>query len=167
MSTNGIPLKVKRKPRPGGIFIERELYQSDAFLTLGKNSIKVLIALLDNRKREPPRTAKDKKKAKRKRDFINLHELEIPFGVLEKVYKINRSSIPAAIEELLSKGFMKIVHHGGAYKHDKSIYAWSENFLIWTPGMRPFSKRPRRERRGYQGRRLGATSFNDPNGSAK
>jgi len=57
---------------------------------------------------------------------INLHQLEIPYGALEKVYKINRSSIPAAIDELLAKGFNEIVHRGGAYKHDKSIYAWSE-----------------------------------------
>ena len=123
---------MKRKPRPGGIFIPRELYQSDAFLSLGKNSIKVLIALLDNRKREPTGKAKDKKKVNRDPIFFNLHELEIPYGVLEKVYKINRSSIPAAIDELLAKGFMTIGHPGGAYKHDKSIYVWSDNYLNWT-----------------------------------
>jgi hypothetical protein len=167
MSINGIPLQMKRKPRPGGIFIPRELYQSDAFLSLGKNSIKVLIALLDNRIKEPARKAKDKKRVDRAPNFINLHQLEIPYGVLEKVYKINRSSIPAAIDELLAKGFMTIGHPGGAYKHDKSIYVWSDNYLYWTPGMKPFSKRQKREKHGYQGRRLGATSVNDPNGSAE
>jgi hypothetical protein len=153
--------KKKRKPRHGGIYIERELYQSDAFLSLGKNSFKVLIALLDNRERELPRKAKDRKGTERKRGFINLDRLEIPYGVLEKVYKINRSSIPAAIDDLLAKGFIKIVHQGGAYNHDKSIYAWSDNYLIWEPGMKPFAERPKRERHGYQGRRIGATSPKD------
>jgi hypothetical protein len=50
-----------KKVKKGGIYIDRELYQSDAFLSLKKNAMKVLIALLDNRKQEPKRTAKDKK----------------------------------------------------------------------------------------------------------
>ena len=50
----------------GGTFIERELYQSDAFLSLGKNAMKVLIALLDNRQRESQAMAKDRKGNKRK-----------------------------------------------------------------------------------------------------
>jgi len=146
-----------KKYKSGGIYIERELYQSGTFLSLNKNSMKVLIALLDDRMQEPQRDAKDKKGRKRKPKFINLDRLEIPYGILEKVYKINRSSIPKAINELLAKGFMKISHHGGACKHDKSKYAWSDNYLLWTPRTEPFEIRPRRERRGYQGRRVGAT----------
>ena len=146
------------KIKKGGIFIERELYQSDAFLSLGKNAIKVLFALLDNRQMEPQRKAKDKKGNKRKPKFINLNSLEIPYGTLEKVYKISRSNIPAAIDELLAKGFVKISYHGGAYKHDKSIYAWSDNYLLWTKHTAPFEVRPKREKHGYQGRRLGATT---------
>jgi hypothetical protein len=141
----------------GGIYIERELYQSKAFLSLGKNAMKILIALLDNRMRETPRQAKDKKGNKRKPRFINLDSLEIPYGTLEKVYKINRSSIPKAIDELLAKGFIKISYHGGACKHDKSKYAWSDNYLLWRPGAERFEIRPKREKHGYQGKRVGAT----------
>jgi hypothetical protein len=157
----------KANPKTGGFYWERKLYQSEAYLSLKKNSMLVVIHLLDIRKREAPRNAKDKKGNKCKPRFINLDHLEIPYGVLEKVYKINRSSIPVAIDELLAKGFIKIVHCGGAYKHDKSIYAWSDNYLMWTPGMKPFSKRPKRERHGYQGRRLGATKPKDRNGPAE
>jgi hypothetical protein len=145
------------KHKSGGTFIERELYQSEAFLSLSKNAMKILIALLDNRQREPQSKAKDRKGNKRKPRFINLDSLEIPYGTLEKVYKINRSSIPRAIDELLAKGFIKISYHGGAYKHDKSKYCWSDNFLFWTPNTVPFEVRPKRERHGYQGRRIGAT----------
>jgi len=139
---------VGKKYKAGGFYWERELYQSDAFLSLGKNSIKVLIALLDNRQREKPSDAKDKKGNKRKPKFINLDRLEVPYGTLEKVYIINRSSIPAAFDELLAKGFIKISYHGGAYKHDKNKYA--------------FEVRPKREKHGYQGRRIGATKSKHP-----
>ena len=145
------------KYKEGGFYWERELYQSEAFLSLNKNAIKVLIALLDNRMRESQSQAKDKKGNKRKPKFINLDRLKIPYGTLEKVYKINRSSIPKAIDELLAKGFIKISYHGGACKHDMSTYAWSDNYLFWKPYMPPFETRPKRERHGYQGRRIGAT----------
>jgi hypothetical protein len=152
---------MSKKPKRGGIFIERELYQSDAFLSLGKNSIKVLLALLDNRKREPKGKAKDRKGANRKPKFINLDSLEIPYSTLEKVYKISRSRIPGAIDELLGKGFIKISYHGGACRHDKSKYALSDNYLFWTVHTAPFEERPKRERHGYQGQRFGATAIKE------
>ncbi len=148
---------LQKKYKHGGFYWERDLYQSDAFSSLGKNSIKVLIALLDNRQREKSSMAKDKKGNKRKPQFINLDRLEIPYGTLEKVYKINRSSIPRAIDELLAKGFIEISYHGGACRHDKSQYALSDKYLLWTAGASPFATRQRREKHGYQGRRLGAT----------
>jgi hypothetical protein len=150
--------EVGKRNKSGGIFIGRELYQSDAFLSLGKNAIKVLLAILDNRKREPKSNAKDKKGNKRNPRFINLNSLEIPYGTLEKKYKISRSNIPAAIDELLAKGFIKISYHGGACKHDKSKYTWSDNYLFWTKHTAPFETRPERERHGYQGRKLGVTA---------
>lgn len=149
---------MKRKQKSVGIYIPREIYQSDAFLSLGKNPIKVLFALLDNRRQETKGKAKDKKGAKRKPKFINLDSLVIPYGTLEKVYKIGHSNIPAAIDEQLAKGFIKISYHGGAFKHDKSTYAWSDNYLLWTKYTAPFEIRPKRERHGYQGLRLGATA---------
>jgi len=142
---------VRKKYKTGGFYWERELYQSNAFLALRKNSIKVLIALLDNRQREKPSEAKDKKKNKRKTKFINLDRLEGLYGTLEKVYNINRSSIPAAFDELLASGFIRISYHGGAYKHDKNRYAWSDDYLLWTPDASPFGVRPKREKHGYQG----------------
>jgi len=153
---------VGKKYKAGGFYWERELYQSEAFLSLGKNSIKVLIALMDNRQREKPSEAKDKKGRKRKPKFINLDRLEVPYGTLEKVYKINRSSIPSAFDELLAKGFIKISYHGGAYKHDKNRYALTDDFLLWTPNSAPFEARPKREKHGYQGRRIGATKSRHP-----
>ena len=50
---------MRKKFKRGGFYWERELYQSDAFLSLNKNAIKVLIAVLDSRKRESKDQAKD------------------------------------------------------------------------------------------------------------
>ena len=153
---------MRKKNKPGGFYWERELYQSDAFLSMGKNSRMVVIALLDNRQREKPSEAKDRKGNKRKPIFTNLDCLEVPYGTLEKVYKINRSSIPSAFDELLAKGFIKISYHGGACKHDKNKYALSDDYLLWTPESAPFEVRPKREKHGYQGRRIGATKVKHP-----
>jgi len=148
----------RKKIKKGGIFFERELYQSKAFLSLSKNGMKFVIALLDARKRETQHQAKDKRGRKRKPKFINLHCLELTYGVLEKVYDIPRSCIPRAIDDAMSKGFCKLSHHGGAYRHDKSEYEWSDNYLLWGPTTEPFATRPRDVHKGYQGKRLGATA---------
>ena len=143
-----------KKYRSGGFYWERELYQSEAFLSLNKNAIKLLIALLDSRQREKPNEAKTKKGTKRKPKFVNLDRLEVPYGTLTKVYKIPERRIPDAIDELLAKGFIRITYHGGAMKHDKSKYALVNAYLLWRPTSAPFATRPKRERRGYQGRNL-------------
>jgi len=147
---------MQKKYKHGGFYWERELYQSDAFLSLSKNAIKVLIAILDNRQRESKHQAKDNKGNKHKPKFVNLDRLIVPYGLLEKTYKIPRGRIPAAFDELLAKGFLKIVYHGGRSKHDTNIYAWSDNYRLWIPQAEPFEVRPKREKHGYQGRATGA-----------
>ena len=147
---------MRKKYKYGGFYWERELYQSDAFLSLSKNAMKLLIAVLDSRQRESKDQAKDKKGRQRKPKFINLDRLIVPYGLIEKTYKVPRGRIPAAFDELLAKGFLKIVYHGGRSKHDKNIYAWSDNYLLWTPEAGPFEVRPKREKHGYQGRAFGA-----------
>jgi len=127
-----------KKYRAGGFYWERDLYQSEAFLSLKKNSMKMLIALWDSRQREKPSEARTKKGNKRKPKFVNLDCLEVPYGSLEKVYKIPERRIPDAIDELLKKGFIHITYHGGSIKHDKSKYALVNDYLLWRPGSAPF-----------------------------
>jgi hypothetical protein len=147
---------MKKKYKQGGFYWERELYQSDAFLSLGKNAMKVVIAVLDSRQRESKDKAKDKKGRPRRPRFTNLNRLIVPYGLIEKTYKVPRGRIPAAFDELLAKGFLKIAYHGGRSKHDTNRYSWSDNYLLWTPDAAPFEVRPKREKHGYQGRALGA-----------
>jgi hypothetical protein len=139
----------KNLPR-GGFYWERELYLSDAFLSLNKNSMKFLIAILDSRIR-----AKNSRGKFIKGKFINLNNLEMPYYTLEKKYKMPRGSITPALDELLAKGFLTIKKLGGIYRGDKSIYAWSDNWVMWKEGI-IYGKRERDVKRGFQGKRLGA-----------
>ena len=87
----------------GGIYIERELYQSEAFNSLGKVALRVLIAFLDKRIRETISQARDRKNVKRKPKFINLDRITLTYGELEKKYWIKTQSATHAIDELLAK----------------------------------------------------------------
>ncbi len=98
-----------------GFYFERDLYRSPAFLSLGKNSVKALIAFLDT----IPGNGGG--------------ELSIPHNFLEDIYKIPRSGISRAIGELQQKKFLKLVHHGGRGKGDRNFYCLSEDYKFWTP----------------------------------
>jgi len=139
------------KIKKGGFYWERELYQSKAFLSLNKNAIKILIAFMDNRKAIENKSKKGKRK---KYTFCNLDNLKLPYGLFNKTYKVSLSNIPKALDELLAKGFLKIVYRGGTCQHDASIYALSDNYLLWVPGAKPFETRLKGNRKGYQGQNL-------------
>ena len=142
------------KYKNGGIFIERELYLSEAFNSLGKVALRVLIAFLDKRVRENSGKARDKKGNKRKPKFNNLDKIYLTYGELEKKYWILPQSATRAIDELLAKGFIEIKHKGGAYKHDKTRYALVNKWMLWRKGNSPFSERKKDAvHRGYQGNR--------------
>jgi hypothetical protein len=142
------------KLKYGGFFFEREMYQSPAFLSLTKNSMKALIALLDGRDMKNVSPKGQKKKFK----CMNPDNLRLPYGLLEKTYRIPRGRIPAAIDELMSKGFIERKHAGGAAKHDMAIYAISERWMLPGSEKAPYQTREPRERHGYQGRPLGAVA---------
>jgi len=106
---------------------------------------------LDNRKAIKNNSRKNKRK---KYVFSNLDNLKLPYALFEKTYKVSRSNIPKALDDLLAKGFLKIVYRGGCCQHDGSRYALSDNYLLWRPGIKPFEIRHRGNRKGYQGRNL-------------
>jgi hypothetical protein len=54
----------------------------------------------------------------------------------------------------MAKGFIKIVHRGGTYKQDKSIYALTDDWKYWQKGT-VFHKREKDTRhRGYRKAKL-------------
>ena len=58
---------------------------------------------------------------------------------------------------ILVRGFIKVMHQGGAYQKDKTIFGMSDNWRIWEPG-RDFSPKKKDVKRGFQGKGLGAVN---------
>ena len=67
-----------------------------------------------------------------------------------KKYKITIPRLKRAFDELLGKGFLRIVHQGGAYRQDKSIYKLSDEWVFWQPGMILNKRSTSDLKRGFQ-----------------
>ena len=90
-----------------------------------------------------------------KKDFtMTYKELEAP------PFEFHPEQIRRCLKMLLVRGFIKIVHQGGAYKKDKTIYEYCDNWIIWKPGM-DFSSKKKNVHRGFQGQGLGAVSTHE------
>ena len=151
------------KPKAGGTFIKREMYQSKAFLALGCRgngvysslSPQLLILFLDKRQFVKP---KGKKGRNGKRVCVNADNLSMTYGEVEKKYGVTKPRFTRAIDELLAKGFIEVKHHGGAYKRDKTIYSLSDEWMLWRTGL-VCNSRPKKDvKRGFQGQGKGAVS---------
>jgi hypothetical protein len=146
------------KAKYGWMKFEREMYQHPTFLSLGKNAFKALIAFLDARRFEKLPDKMSRIKRRGKPVCVNEDNLRIPYGLLEKTYRIPRGRIPAAIDELMTKGFIERKYAGGAAKHDMAIYALSEKWRLPGSEKAPYQARKLRQHHGYQGRPLGAVA---------
>jgi hypothetical protein len=138
----------------GGIFIERKLYLSDAFLALSKNARMVLLAFLDCRQTNPA-FKKAVKGGFRADRYVDLDKIKMPYVKLNQRYGVPVQSVSRALDELLAKGFIEIKHTGGAGEHDQSIYGLVDDYLRWSDGI-TFRQRKKDVRRGFQGKGLGA-----------
>ena len=99
---------------------------------------------------------------------LNANNITMTYIELENIYNagqenknlpidgISRPRISRALDDLLAKGFIKIISHGGGYKRDKTIYGLSDQWRLWHKGM-VCNTRPKEPKKGYQGQRLGAT----------
>lgn len=114
--------------------LDAELIYSDAFASLTKSSIRVLIRFLQKRDFHREGRGNSTK--------IVYHADPMVFTYHEaKCYGISRSSFHKAIGELYEKGFIEIVHQGGSIGNGKD---WSRYKLIedWKKyGTPEFKKR--------------------------
>jgi len=144
----------KKKNKKGkfkaGTWVEKELFTSRAYLSLTGFAPQLLVLFLGKRDR-------------RNDQFVNLHNLTMTYAELENIYNrgnrnlmnekkdgISRPRIIRAIDDLLAKGFIEIMHQGGAYKQDKTIFALIDDWRFWHKGL-VFRNRPKDTRtRGYR-----------------
>ena len=127
------------KPKkPSGTWLERKLFQSQAYFALGGCAPQLLTIFMGKRQFE-------KFPAKKGRDNLfcaNGNSLTFTYLEAEKSYGITKSRFSRGIDELLAKGFISIVRSGGAYQQDKTVYALSDRWERWAPG-HVFEERPR------------------------
>ena len=112
-----------------GTYVERNLFESKAFLALKGVAPQVLILFLGKRWFN-----KTGRKGKEKRYCVNCDSLIFTYIEAKEKYQITKSRFSRAIDDLLEKGFITIKHKGGGYQQDKSVYALSDQWRFWRPG---------------------------------
>ncbi len=139
-----------------GIYLERELYKSEAFKKLSKAQVEILFLLMERRiinKQKTPKGKRDKK------NIINNGEIIFTYKEAEKL-KYSRRTFANAISRLVEVGLVDIAHLGnGSIKGDCSKYGFYDR---WKKYGRPDfvkKKRDKDSRRSH--------SFDDYNKSRK
>lgn len=125
-----------------GTFVERDLFESSAFIALGGVAPQMLIYFLGKRDFRKPH------QKSQTRTCVNEDNLTFSYIELKKL-GITQPRGTRGFDELLAKGFITIKHHGGGYQKDQNIYALSNQWLLWRKGI-VFEKRPQVMKRGFQ-----------------
>jgi hypothetical protein len=133
----------KTKFQPG-TWIEREMFESKAYINLKGFAPQLLILFLAKRRFEYVG-----RKGKEKRVCVNHDQLVFTYIEAEKKYGVSKPRFSRALAQLLAKGFIILVNHGGTYRQDKSLYGLSDKWMLWQPGT-VFEKREKSKvARGY------------------
>ncbi len=125
--------------RGKGTFVERDLFESPAFIALSGVAPQMLIYILG--KREFRQTGKT-------RICVNEKQIKLSYVELEKL-GITQPRATRGFNELLAKGFIELVYHGGGCQKDQSVYGLSNQYLLWKKGT-VFSERPNVLKKGFQ-----------------
>jgi len=148
--------KFKKGKFKSGTYVGRDIYFSRAFHSLRGFAPQLLILFLGKRDIDNNHRC------------LNANNITMTYIELENIYNagqenknlpkdgIARPRIIRAFNDLLAKGFITIIYHGGAYKKDRTIFGLSDQWKSWREGM-VISTRPKEPKKGYQGQRLGAT----------
>lgn len=125
-----------------GTFVERDLFESPAFISLGGVAPQMLIYFLGKRDFRKPN------KKSKARTCVNEDNLKFSYIELKKL-GITQPRGTRGFDELLAKGFITIKHHGGGCQKDLNVYALSNQWLLWKKG-RVIEERPQVMKRGFQ-----------------
>jgi len=113
----------------GGIFIERELYQSKAFNHLTGFSPQLLFHFLDKRYFKRIKQGKKKKYV-----CTNPDNIRLSYAELKRRFGITQPRVTRGIDQLLAHGFIAMVKQGGTGEGDYNVYSMSDNWCIWNVG---------------------------------
>ncbi|MDY0045208.1 MAG: hypothetical protein RBS82_11180 [Syntrophales bacterium] len=123
---NKKPGKIK-----SGTWVTREMATSKAYWALNSTAKGLLLVFLLKRDMD-----KQHNVLNRRSITVTYLELENLFGkrINGKSDGIPRSNIARAINDLLAKGFIEIIHRGGGYQKDKTVYGLTVDWQWWVPG---------------------------------
>jgi len=139
----------KKKPKlPPGTWLERDLFQSKAFLSLRGFAPQLLILLLGKRQRE----YRQDRKGVKEFTWVNLNNITLTYKELFEKHGVTIPRATRAFNGLLAKGFIEIKHLGGAYQQDKNVYALTTEWASWIPGTVVRYRDPD-VKRGFQGKK--------------
>lgn len=142
----------------GGTFVDADLIQSKAFLSLTGIAPQVLLILLNKRV-----MAQIKQGKKKKRICVNCDKISMTYLEAEKRHGITKPRFSRAIDDLLRAGFIEIVHPGGGCQKDKAVYKISEIWRIWHKGQVLSERAKSPIKRGFQrGKKSFSTYENVP-----
>jgi hypothetical protein len=113
-----------------GTWLERDLFESQAYLALRGFAPQLLTLLLGKRQFE-----RRGKTGRETMACINCDSLVLTYVEAENKYGITKPRLTRAYDELLAKGFLTCKHQGGGYKQDKSLYGLIEKWRLWKPGL--------------------------------
>lgn len=122
-----------------GTWVERDLFEAPAYIALHGVAPQMLIYILG--KRVFQNTGK-------KKICINDDDLKLSYIELGKL-GITQPRATRGFNDLLAKGFIKLIHHGGGCQKDQSVYSLSNQYLLWKKGT-VFSERPNVLKKGFQ-----------------
>lgn len=126
------------------------MIESEAFLSLKGFAPQLLIVVFGKRQFE-----KQGRKGKEKWVLVNGDKINITYTEFADKKKyggengITQPRLTRAIDQLLEKGFLTVVHAGGLYRHDKAVYALSDSWIIWKPGMTFQIREKEKIKRGF------------------
>jgi hypothetical protein len=116
-----------------GAYVEAELLESKAYLSLKGLAPQVLMLFM--LKRQFKKMSAGKRGKSVKKSCVNLDSLSLTYIEAKKKYGITQPRFTRAIDELLAKGFVTKSHPGGGYQKDKAFYGLSYKYLMWHQGL--------------------------------
>ena len=120
------------------------MLESKAYLSLTGFAPQLLTIVLGKRRFE-----KQGRKGKEKWNLVNGDQINITYTEFQREYEITQPKLTRAIDQLLAKGFLTVVHRGGAYRQDKAVYSLSDSWIIWKPGMAIQKREKEQIKRGF------------------
>lgn len=124
------------KKKPTKFWIDIDIIQSDAFNSLTGYAPQLLFHVLKKKRYVNHSTHK------KKDNWVctNSDSLNITYVEFQKAHDVSKPRLSKAIGQLLARGFIKIIHRGGGCNKDKSIFALSNQWMLWRRGV-VFEKR--------------------------